>query len=609
MSGIAAYIGADSAKQNIIMSLKSLECRGYDSSGLAIVRKGKLILRKESGKVENLTKRITKDDFDGQIGIGHTRWATHGTAIRENAHPHLSMDGRIAVVHNGIFDNYLGIKERLEKRNGIEFRSDTDSEVFAHLISVYYEDDILEAVFKAASELKGTFSAAVIAEDNEDQIIAVNRGALMFVGLGPDCNYLASDTAALIPHTKEIYKLQDDIAVVSKDDIRIYDSEMTRVNRERLQIEQEAVEPADKDGYDHFLRKEIFEQAETVRGFLGTHVGPKGRVKLDEISLSEKDLKKINKIYITACGSSWHAALLGKILLERYAGIPAEAILSSEFRYCTPVMDKNTLVICISQSGETVDTLEALRKAKTAEAKLISICNSRGSSIEREEVDIINTDAGSEMAVASTKAYLNQLICLYLLAINIGSIRGNLTAEDHKRLIKELKALPEKIEETLKTERQIIKLAEQFYIKEQIFYTGRGLDLATAHEGSQKLKEISYINSIPVAAGELKHGTIALINKGTLFLALATQDCLYEKMLLNIREIKARQACVISIAKKGRKRIKKISDECICLPDHADEVSPVLAVIPLQLLAYHMAKLRKRDIDMPRNLAKSVAVE
>ena len=609
MCGIVGYVGADSAKQIILGGLKALEYRGYDSAGIAIEKNGRVLIRKESGRIENLIKRVSRDDFDGQTGIGHTRWATHGAPIRENAHPHLSADGRIAIVHNGIIENYLQLKAFLQKEHKIEFKSDTDSEVIAHLISVYYNGDLLAAVARAAQDMRGAYAAAAISVGDPGCIVAIRKDAPLIVGIGEGCNFLASDIPALLPYTRDVYMLENgDLARITADEIRIYDAEMTRVKRDIFHVDWDTA-AAEKGGYEHFMRKEIYEQPQAVKETLERRLDKDGNVNLDGINFTKKELDSINRVYIVACGTASHAGMLGKMLIERFAGIPTENDLASEFRYRGPIIDRNTLFICISQSGETLDTLEAMREAKRKGARVLSICNVVGSSVARESDDVFFTWAGPEIAVASTKAYTTQLICLYLLALSMGRIRGVLGQGEYDRMIGELRALPAKLQEVLKTEAKITLLAEKFYTKEQIFYIGRGMDVPTAYEGSLKLKEISYINSFAIAAGELKHGTIALINKGTLFLVLATQDSLYEKMLSNIQEIKARQAFVAGIAKKGNKRIGQVSDDIIYIPPCADEVAPVLAVIPMQLMAYHIARFRKRDIDKPRNLAKSVTVE
>ncbi|MDR1953785.1 MAG: glutamine--fructose-6-phosphate transaminase (isomerizing), partial [Clostridiales Family XIII bacterium] len=559
--------------------------------------------------IANLEKKIGKQDFDGNLGIGHTRWATHGSPIRENAHPHLSEDGRIAIVHNGIIENYLELKAWLKKNHKITFKSDTDSEVIAHLVSIFYDGDLIEAVRKAVAKMRGAYAVGIIAADEPDRIVAVRKDAPLIAGIGDHCNYLASDIPALLKYTRDIYLIEnDEIVLITENEIKIYDEDMTRVKREVMHVTWDAA-AAEKGGYEHFMKKEIYEQPEGVRETLERRLTADGNIKLDGITLTKKELDAIDRIYIVACGTASHAGMQGKSLIEQFAKIPTEMDLASEFRYRNPLVDERTLFICISQSGETLDTLEALREAKKKGARILSVCNVVGSSVARESDDVFYTWAGPEIAVASTKAYTTQLVCLYLIALHMGKVRGVLPESEYRRILDELRALPEKVAEVLKTEEQVRKLAERFSIKEQIFYIGRGRDVGTSYEASLKLKEVSYINSFAIAAGELKHGTIALIRKQTLFFVLATQDALYEKMLSNIEEIKARQAHVVSIAKKGNKRIAKVSDETIYIPECADEITPILAVIPMQLLAYHIAKLRKRNIDKPRNLAKSVTVE
>jgi glucosamine--fructose-6-phosphate aminotransferase (isomerizing) len=609
MCGIVGYIGDGSAKGIILSGLKSLEYRGYDSAGIALTQKGKIVIKKESGELSNLEKRVLKGDFDSNIGIGHTRWATHGRPIKENAHPHLSADGQIAIVHNGILENYIEIKKRLIEEHGITFKSETDSEVIAQLISVHYKGDLFEAVTAAISEMSGAYAIGVIAASEPDKIVAVRQDAPLIAGLGSECNFLASDIPAVLAYTKDIFVIENgETVVITKDEIKIFDEDLTRVNREITKIEWD-VEAAEKDGYEDFMLKEINEQPHVISETLARRMSPEGEIKLEGISLSKKDIENINRIYIVACGTANHAGMQGVHLIEKFAGIPAQADLASEFRYRCPIVDEHTLCICVSQSGETTDTLEALREAKRRGSRILSICNVVESSVARESDDVMYTWAGPEISVASTKAYTTQLICFYLIALYMGKTSGRLADFEYERMVGELHALPDKVSEVLGCEAQVQKLAEKFAIKEQVFYIGRGQDVGTAYEASLKLKEISYINSLAIAAGELKHGTIALVRKDTLFFAIATQDFLYEKILSNIQEIKARDAYVISVAKEGNTRIAKVSDDTIFVPGCADEVSPVLSIVPMQLFAYYVAKQLKRNIDKPRNLAKSVTVE
>jgi glucosamine--fructose-6-phosphate aminotransferase (isomerizing) len=609
MCGIVGYIGDGSAKEAILTGLKNLEYRGYDSAGIAIGKKDKILLRKESGELENLISKTQKSDFDGTIGIGHTRWATHGSPIRENAHPHLSADGRIAIVHNGIIENYIELKNMLTEEHGITFKSETDSEVIAQLIGIYYEGDLLEAVRAAIKRVRGAYAIGVMAADVSDTIIAVRKDAPLIAGIGENCNYLASDIPAVLGYTRDIYVIEnDEIVVITKDDIKIYDEDMTRVSREVMHVEWDAA-AAEKGGYEDFMKKEIFEQPHGVKETLERRLTDNDEIWLDGIELTKEEIENIDRIYIVACGTASYAGIQGVTLFEKFAGIPSESDIASEFRYRNPLVNERTLCVCISQSGETTDTLEALREAKRKGARILSICNVVGSSVARESDDVMFTWAGPEIAVASTKAYTTQLICLYLLALYMGRAKGTLPDAEYHSVLAELKQIPDKLTEVLKTEDQIKTLAEKFYIKEQVFYIGRGMDVGTAFEASLKLKEITYINSFAIAAGELKHGTIALVRNQTLFFVLATQDKLYEKMLSNIEEIKARKAYVVSVAKEGNTRVAKVSDETIYIPNCADDVAPILAVVPMQLLAYHIAKMLKRNIDKPRNLAKSVTVE
>jgi glucosamine--fructose-6-phosphate aminotransferase (isomerizing) len=503
----------------------------------------------------------------------------------------------------------MELKAWLVKNHDVEFKSETDSEVIAQLICVYYKNDLVAAVRKAVARMRGAYAVGVISADDPDHIVAVRKDAPLIAGIGEVCNYLASDIPALLKYTRDIYLIENgEIVVISRKDIKIFDEDMTRVRREKMHVTWDAA-AAEKGGYEHFMKKEIYEQPEAVRETLSRRLNSKDEVVLDGIKMTKKELDAIDRIYIVACGTASHAGIQGKTLIEKYARIPCEVDLSHEFRYRDPIVDSRTLFICISQSGETQDTLEALREARKRGARVLSICNVVGSSVARESDDVFYTWAGPEIAVASTKAYTTQLVCLFLIALYMGRTRGTMAQDEYRRVIAELKALPGKVTEVLKTEEHIARLAKKFAVREQIFYIGRGADVGTAYEASLKIKEISYINSFAIAAGELKHGTIALINRGTLFIVFATQDYLYEKMLSNIEEIKARHAHVVTVAKKGNTRVKKVSDDTVMIPECADEVAPILSVIPMQLFAYHVAKLRKRDIDKPRNLAKSVTVE
>ena len=609
MCGIVGFVGSGNAKEKIINGLKRLEYRGYDSAGIALPINGKIEIKKHVGEIKNLEKIIGDPGFDSNMGIGHTRWATHGAPSDLNAHPHANGDNTIAIVHNGIIENYQEIRERLIKEYGIKFRSETDSEVIAHLIGVYYEGDLLAAVNRAVSEMRGAYAVCAIAAAEPDKIVAVRKDAPLVAGIGKGCNFIASDIPALLKYVKEVYFIENNETVVlTKDDIIIYDENGRKVKRDVFHVTWDA-DAAEKEGYEHFMLKEIHEQPKGISETLLRRINDDGSVNLDGISMTKEDIEGFNKVYIVACGTAYHAGLVGKLVIEKMAKLPVEVDVASEFRYRDPFVDEHTLFIAISQSGETLDTLAALREAKRKGARVLSVVNVVGSSVARESDDVFYTWAGPEIAVASTKAYTTQLICMYLIGLYMGSTRGTVEKEFYDRILGELKQLPEKVEKILDQENRIASIARKYYRREQVFFIGRGLDSGVSYEGSLKLKEISYINSFAIAAGELKHGTIALMEPDTLVFALATQDFLYEKMVSNVEEIKARGARVIGLAKEGRTEIEKVADEVIYIPDCADEVSPVLSVIPLQIFAYYVAKERGCNIDKPKNLAKSVTVE
>ena len=609
MCGIVGYVGDGNAKDIIIDGLKRLEYRGYDSAGIALNKDNKLVVRKKIGRIANLEEMIEGEDLSARIGIGHTRWATHGAPSDVNSHPHLSQDGRVAVVHNGIIENFVELKKWLTEEKGITFKSETDTEVIAQLIGIFYENDLVDAVYKAVEKMEGAYAIGVIAAEEPDKIVAVRRDAPLIVGLGDNCNFIASDIPALLKYARTIYLIENnETVVITKNEAKIYDVNRKEVKRDVFHVTWDA-DAAEKEGYDHFMLKEIHEQPKGVYETLTRRLEKDGSIRLDGISLTKEDLDKINKIYIVACGTAYHAGLVGKYAIEKFARIPVEVDVASEFRYRDPFVDDHTLVIAVSQSGETQDTLAALREAKNKGARILSVVNVVGSSVARESHDVFYTWAGPEIAVASTKAYTTQLICMYLIALYMAMQKGSITKEYYDKIMGELQQLPDKLEELLKGEKQIEEIAKRQYRQTSVFYIGRGSDVGISYEGSLKLKEISYINSFAIAAGELKHGTIALMEEGTLVIALATQDQLYDKMLSNIQEVKARGAYVIGLAKKSNTAIEAQADDVIYIPDCADEVTPVLAVVPLQLFAYFIAKLRGCDIDKPKNLAKSVTVE
>ena len=609
MCGIVGYVGQDHAKEKIIDGLKRLEYRGYDSAGIALPIDGKIEIRKHIGEIKNLEKMIGDAGFDGSVGIGHTRWATHGAPSDVNAHPHSNQDNTIAIVHNGIIENYQEIREWLSGEYGVRFRSETDSEVIAHLIGIYYDGDLLKAVNKAVEDMRGAYAVAAVAAAEPDKIVAVRKDAPLVAGIGEGCNFIASDIPALLKYVREVYLIENNETVVlTKDDITIYDDRGNKVNRDVFHVTWDA-DAAEKEGYEHFMLKEIHEQPAGIRETLMRRMDDEGNINLDGISMTREDIENFDKVYIVACGTAYHAGLVGKSVIEKLAGIPVEVDVASEFRYRDPFVNDKTLFIAISQSGETLDTLEALREAKAKGARILSVVNVVGSSVARESDDVFYTWAGPEIAVASTKAYTTQLICMYLIALYMGKTKESLDESEYNRMIEELKALPDKVERVLQNEGQIAFAAKKYHRREHVFFIGRGLDSGVSYEGSLKLKEISYIHSFAIAAGELKHGTIALMDPETLVIALATQDKLYEKMVSNIVEVTARGARVIGLAKEGRTEIENVSDEVIYIPDCCDEVAPVLTVVPLQIFAYYIAKERGCNIDKPKNLAKSVTVE
>jgi glucosamine--fructose-6-phosphate aminotransferase (isomerizing) len=609
MCGIVGYIGNGSAKEVIIDGLKKLEYRGYDSAGIALYIDGEVQVRKCTGRISNLELAAAEPEYDSHIGIGHTRWATHGAPTDVNAHPHSNTEGTVAVVHNGIIENYAGLKQWLSKEHGIRFVSETDTEVIAHLIGIYYDGDLTDAVFRAVDMMRGSYAIGVVCSHEPDKLVAVRKDSPLIAGIGKGCNFIASDIPALLKHVREIYLIENNETVVlTKDHITIYNQNREEVKRDVFHVTWDAAS-AEKEGYEHFMLKEIYDQPKAIEETLNRRLLPDGRIRLDGINLTREDIENFSRVYIVACGTAYHAGLIGKYAIEKFAQIPVEMDVSSEFRYREPFVDDRTLFIAISQSGETLDTLAALREAKARGARVLSVVNVVGSSVARESDDVFYTWAGPEIAVASTKAYTTQLISMYLLALHMGSEKGCLTPEQKSELAAELMGLPTKISEILKLVAEIEAIAKQLYMKTQVFFIGRGTDCAVSYEGSLKLKEISYINSFAVAAGELKHGTIALVEQDTLVVALATQGKLFEKMISNIQEVKARGAYVVAVAQESCKQLEGHADRVIHIPDCRDEFTPILAVIPLQLFAYHVARFRGCDIDKPKNLAKSVTVE
>ncbi len=609
MCGIVGYIGKNNAKEVIIDGLKRLEYRGYDSAGIAICKDGGLEVRKAVGAIVNLEQVVADPAFDGPVGIGHTRWATHGVPSEVNAHPHTNEENTIAVVHNGIIENYVEIKEELIREYGIEFRSDTDTEVIAQLIGIYYDGDLHEAVNKAVAQMRGAYAIGVIAAAEPDKIVAVRKDAPLIAGIGKGCNYIASDIPAIMERSRQVYFIEnDETIVVTADKIEIFDENNKPVEHEAFTVTWD-VDSAERGGYDHFMLKEINEQPKGIEETLLRRLDEDGNIKLDGIELTKEDLDKINKVCIVACGTAYHAGLIGKYAIEKMAKIPVEVDIASEFRYRDPFVDEKTLFIAISQSGETLDTLHALREAKRKGARVLSVVNVVGSSIARESDDVFYTWAGPEISVASTKAYTTQLTIMYMLGLYMGRLRGVIEESYYQRMVSELKEIPAKLARYLEKQKDVKRIADRFHRDNEMFFIGRGLDASVSYEASLKMKEISYINSFAIAAGELKHGTIALIDQGTLVVVLATQDALFEKMLSNIKEVQARGAYVLAVAKEGDTEVEKQADEVIYIPDCPDELTPLLSVVPMQLFAYYVAKARGCNIDKPKNLAKSVTVE
>ena len=609
MCGVVGYIGDQEATSILIDGLSKLEYRGYDSAGLAVFNNGEIQIRKYKGRLSVLAENISDETLNSNVGIGHTRWATHGEPSDRNAHPHTNVAGNIAVIHNGIIENYMKIKEWLITEKGIKFKSETDTEVIAHLVDHFYEGDLLQAVYRAIDKMEGAYAIGVICKEEPDKIVAVRKDSPLIVGLGEGENFIASDIPALLKYTRNMYLIEnDEVVLLTKEKVTIFNELGQEVKREVFNVTWDA-QSAEKEGYEHFMMKEIHEQPKGILETLMRRLDKNNNIVLDGIQLTKEDLAKINKVYIVACGTAYHAGLVGRFAIEKFAKVPVEVDVASEFRYRDPFVDENTLFIAVSQSGETLDTLAALREAKRKGARILSIVNVVGSSVARESHDVFYTWAGPEIAVASTKAYTTQLIAMYLLALYMGLTKGTISKENYDNTISELKTLPEKVQRILNNYGEIQQLADAQFNNESVFFMGRGVDVNVAHEGSLKLKEISYINSFAIAAGELKHGTIALIEKGTLVIGVATQHHLFEKMLSNIQEVRARGAYVVAVAKESNKEAEKTADKVLYIPDTMDELTPVLSIIPLQLLSYYIAVARGCDVDKPKNLAKSVTVE
>ncbi len=612
MCGIIGFAGKSEAVPVLLDGLERLEYRGYDSAGVAVVSPdGGLQIKKSKGRLSVLRSILEAEgSLNGYTGIGHTRWATHGEPNDTNAHPHIGQNGKIAVVHNGIIENYLEIKNFLI-RKGITFVSDTDTEVIVQLLEYYYKkySDIMAAIYKVLNRIKGAYALGILCADYPEQMLVARKDAPLLIGYGENGNYIASDVTALLAHTRTISYMEDDeVAVITADTVRIYDSDRSLIEKEKHQIEWD-ISAAEKGGYAHFMLKEIMEQPEAVRKTISPRL-INGEIVLPELSDVPDFIHKISRIYIVACGSAYHVGMVGKYTLEKLLRIPVEACLASEFRYSEPLLGEQTLVIVISQSGETLDSMAALREAKKHGSKVLSIVNVMGSSIARESDYVLYTWAGPEIAVATTKAYTTQMVLLIMLGLYFAKQLERIGQEDYEQITGELCVLPEKLREVLLGVKHYQKIASRYFNHNSIFYIGRNLDYALGLEGSLKLKEISYIHSESYAAGELKHGTISLIEPGTLVVALSTYAPLIEKVVSNIVEVKSRGAQVLALTTNElAEKIKEQATETFVIPRTHPLLQTVLGVIPLQLFAYYVALNRGCDIDKPRNLAKSVTVE
>lgn len=609
MCGIVGYIGSKEASPLLIEGLSKLEYRGYDSAGVAIIDNSNIQIEKAKGRLKNLEEKLDECPIKGGLGIGHTRWATHGEPSDTNSHPHFNKDKTIAVVHNGIIENYIYLKEWLGSL-GYEFITETDTEVVAHLVDYFYKGDIVKAVADAVAKVEGSYALGVITSKEPGKMVAIRKDSPLIVGLSEDGNFIASDIPAILSQTRRVYLLEDkELVVLTKEGVTITTLEGMPVKKEVFNVTWDA-EAAEKGGYEHFMIKEIHEQPKAIKDTMTSRImADSDKIKLDDISLTKEDLENIDKIFIVACGTAYHAGMVGKYVIEKLARIPVEVDIASEFRYRNPILNEKTLMIVVSQSGETADTLAALREAKKHGSRVIAVTNVVGSSAAREADDIFYTWAGPEIAVASTKAYTTQLIAMYIIGLYLARLNDKMTVEEFRVIRDEMLSLPEKVEAVLENKEPLQRFAHLNRNHEDMFYLGRGLDNAVALEGALKLKEISYIHAEAYAAGELKHGPIALIEDGIPVIALATQDELFDKMVSNIREVVTRGAKVLSIAQEGNTAIETVSDAVEYIPSVLSLLSPVLSVVPLQLLSYYVSIERGCDVDKPRNLAKSVTVE
>ena len=608
MCGIVGYIGREQAAPVILDGLAKLEYRGYDSAGMAVYDGEKLSVVKTAGRLKALAE-LTHDGatMPGCVGIGHTRWATHGQPTDENAHPHFNKEETIAVVHNGIIENYRQIKDKLLKR-GYEFRSETDTEVLVQLIDYYYKGNPLEAITKVMHRVEGSYALGIVFAEHPENVYAVRKDSPLIVGKSGNGSFIASDVPAILKYTRDVYFIDNqEVAVLAEDGLTFYNSDEEEITKESTHIEWDA-EAVAKGGYEHFMMKEMHEQPKAVRETYEKHLNG-DEIIIDELKLTDEEIKGLNKIHIVACGTAYHAGIAAKYIIEKMARISVEVDMASEFRYRDPIIDKDALVILISQSGETADTLQALRDSKAKGANVMAIVNVVGSSIAREADSVMYTWAGPEIAVASTKAYSAQLIALYLIAMKFARVRDTISEKELSEILNDLRKLPEQIELLLGNKERIQRFANRYIAAKSIFFIGRGLDYSLSMEGSLKLKEISYVHSEAYAAGELKHGPISLIEDGTLVMAALTQEELYKKTISNIVEVKARGAFVLALTNAGHQDIEQTADYVIYIPLTNRYFTNSLAIIPLQLFAYYVAVGKGCDVDKPRNLAKSVTVE
>ena len=609
MCGIVGYIGEEQATPILLNGLQKLEYRGYDSAGVAVYNSTGLHVVKSKGRLSVLEGILEGGkSLPGTVGIGHTRWATHGAPSDVNSHPQVSDGGKFVVVHNGIIENYLELKNRLMGR-GVEFASDTDTEVVAQLLEYYYTGDVLEAIQKVIARVEGSYALGILCADCPEKLFAVRKDSPLIIGVGQGENFIASDVPAILSYTRDIYRLKDrEIAVLTRESIAFYNQELDPIQKEPERIQWD-IDAAEKGGYEHFMMKEIYEQPEALRKTISPRIR-EGKIVLDNITLTREQIQNIRKVCIVACGTAYHVGVVAKYAFERLLKIPLEVDVASEFRYREPILDENTLVIIISQSGETADTLAALRMAKAKGCRILSIVNVVGSTIANESDDVLYTWAGPEIAVASTKAYSTQLAVIYMIVLYMADQLGSVSQEEMAQYMADLQRLPDLAAECLKDKETIQYFASQYFNAHDMYFIGRNVDYAASLEASLKLKEISYIHSEAYTAGELKHGPISLLEDGTLVIAIATYEKLFDKMMSNVREVKARGAVVLGITVRGKEEaLKQETDYQFCVPDITDFMLPSLSILPLQLFAYYVASMKGCDIDKPRNLAKSVTVE